>query len=160
MGRIVELFDPNERLLERILSKENLETAWKRVKANHGASGVDGIAIEQFPDHTRPLWSGIRESLLAGTYQPSPVRRVEIPKATGGSRPLGIPTVLDRLIQQANANGHDQRLAQGSRVTICQRAVGSHSLPGNGPVISVNRPVRTRMPGGVGAGGDPPRLPD
>ncbi|MDP1989455.1 MAG: hypothetical protein Q8K00_00405 [Syntrophales bacterium] len=55
MGRIVEPFDPNERLLERILSKENLETAWKRVKANHGAPGVDGIAIEQFPDHTRPL---------------------------------------------------------------------------------------------------------
>ena len=103
MGRIMESFDPNERLLERILSKDNLETAWKRVKANHGAPGVDGIAIEQFPDHTRPLWSVIRESLLAGTYQPSPVRRVEIPKATGGTRPLGIPTVLDRLIQQAIA---------------------------------------------------------
>lgn len=103
MGRIVEPFDPNARLLERILSKENLETAWKRVKANHGAPGVDGIAIEQFPDHTRPLWAGIRESLLAGTYQPLPVRRVEIPKPTGGTRPLGIPTVLDRLIQQAIA---------------------------------------------------------
>jgi len=101
--RVVEPFDPNEYLLERILSKENMERAWKRVKANHGAPGVDGIAIEQFPDHTRPLWSGIRESLLAGTYQPSPVRRVEIPKPTGGSRPLGIPTVLDRLIQQAIA---------------------------------------------------------
>mgnify|MGYP002399457677 CR=1 FL=1 len=103
MGRVVESVDPNERLLERILSKENLEKAWKRVKANHGAPGVDGIAIEQFPDHTRPLWPGIRQSLLAGTYQPSPVRRVEIPKATGGTRPLGIPTVLDRLIQQAIA---------------------------------------------------------
>jgi RNA-directed DNA polymerase len=103
MGRIVEPFDSNERLLERILSKENLETAWKRVKANRGAPGVDGIAIEQFPDHARPLWAGIRESLLAGTYQPSPVRRVEIPKPTGGMRPLGIPTVLDRLIQQAIA---------------------------------------------------------
>ena len=55
MGRVVEPFDPNERLLERILSKENLETAWKRVKANHGAPGVDGISIEQFPDHTRDL---------------------------------------------------------------------------------------------------------
>ena len=103
MGRIVDAFDPNERLLERILSKENLEAAWKRVKANHGAPGVDGISIEQFPDHTRELWGGIRKSLLAGTYQPSPVRRVEIPKPTGGSRPLGIPTVLDRLIQQAIA---------------------------------------------------------
>ena len=101
MGRIVESFDPNERLLERILTKANLETAWRRVKANHGAPGVDGISIEQFPNHTRPLWPGISESLLAGTYQPSPVRRVEIPKATGGTRPLGIPTVLDRLLQQA-----------------------------------------------------------
>jgi RNA-directed DNA polymerase len=99
--RVVEPFDPNERLLERILSKENLATAWKRVKANHGAPGVDGIAIEQFPDHIRPLWAGIRQSLLAGTYQPLPVKRVEIPKPTGGTRPLGIPTVLDRLIQQA-----------------------------------------------------------
>ena len=101
--RVIELFDPKERLLERILSKENLETAWKRVKANHGAPGIDDISIDQFPDHTRPLWVGIRESLLAGTYQPSPVRRVEIPKPTGGMRPLGIPTVLDRLIQQAIA---------------------------------------------------------
>jgi RNA-directed DNA polymerase len=78
-------------------------TAWKRVKANHGAPGVDGISIEQFPDHTRELWGGIRKSLLAGMYQPRPVRRVEIPKPTGGTRPLGIPTVLDRLIQQAIA---------------------------------------------------------
>src|SRR3990170_6576581 len=85
MRRIMESFDPNERLLERILSKENMAAAWKRVKANHGAPGVDGITIEQFPDHTRPLWAGIRESLLAGTYQPSPVKRVEIPKATGGT---------------------------------------------------------------------------
>ena len=95
-GRIMEPFNPNTNLLERILSKENLETAWKRVKANHGAPGVDGIAIEQFPDHTRSLWVGIRESLMAGTHQPLPVRRVEIPKPTGGMRPLGIPTVLDR----------------------------------------------------------------
>ena len=103
MGRVMESFDPNGGLLERILSKENMVTAWKRVKANHGAPGVDGITIEAFPDHTRPLWSGVRESLLAGTYQPSPVRRIEIPKPTGGTRPLGIPTVLDRLIQQAIA---------------------------------------------------------
>jgi RNA-directed DNA polymerase len=99
----MEPFNPNESLLERILSKENVARAWKRVKANHGAPGVDGITIEQFPDHTRSFWAEIRNSLLAGTYQPSPVRRVEIPKPTGGTRPLGIPTVLDRLIQQAIA---------------------------------------------------------
>jgi RNA-directed DNA polymerase len=103
MGRVVEPFNPNDYLLERILSKENMATAWKRVKANHGAPGVDGITIEQFPEHTRLLWAGIRESLYAGSYQPSPVRRIEIPKANGGTRPLGIPTVLDRLIQQAIA---------------------------------------------------------
>ena len=103
MRRVGEPFDPNEHLLELILSKANLKVAWKRVKANHGAPGIDDISIEQFPDHTRALWRGIRESLLAGTYQPLPVRRVEIPKPTGGMRPLGIPTVLDRLIQQAIA---------------------------------------------------------
>ena len=103
MRRVIEPFDPNERLLERILSNENMAMAWKRVRANHGAPGIDGISIEQFPDHTRPLWVGIRKSLLAGRYQPLPVRRAEIPKATGGTRPLGIPTVLDRLIQQAIA---------------------------------------------------------
>jgi len=103
MGRVIEPFNPNERLLERILSNENIGITWKRVKANHGAPVVDGISIEQFPDHTILLWAGIRESLLAGRYQPLPVRRVEIPKATGGTRPLGIPTVLDRLIQQAIA---------------------------------------------------------
>ena len=93
MRRVIELFNPNERLLERILSNENIGMAWKRVKANHGAPGVDGISIEQFPEHTRRLWAKIRRSLLAGRYQPLPVRRVEIPKATGGTRPLGIPTV-------------------------------------------------------------------
>jgi RNA-directed DNA polymerase len=99
----MESFDPNENLLERILSKENMADAWKRVKANQGAPGVDGVSIEQFPEHTRPLWTQIRQALLTGRYQPSPVRRVEIPKANGGTRPLGIPTVLDRLIQQAIA---------------------------------------------------------
>ncbi len=101
--RVMESFDPDENLLMRIFSKENMVEAWKRVKSNQGAPGVDGISIEQFPEHTRPLWAQIRQSLLAGTYQPQPVKRVEIPKATGGTRPLGIPTVLDRLIQQAIA---------------------------------------------------------
>jgi RNA-directed DNA polymerase len=99
----MEPFNPNEDLLERILSNDNIAKAWKRVKANHGAPGVDGITIEQFPDRTRSLWPEIQQSLFAGTYQPLPVKRVEIPKPTGGTRPLGIPTVLDRLIQQAIA---------------------------------------------------------
>jgi RNA-directed DNA polymerase len=93
--------DPDGHLLEQILSRENLQRAWKRVKANKGAPGIDKMSIEEFPEFARKQWDDIRESLLAGTYQPSPVRRVEIPKPTGGTRPLGIPTVLDRLIQQA-----------------------------------------------------------
>jgi RNA-directed DNA polymerase len=101
MGHVMESPDPNEHLLERIFSRENMPKAWKRVKANKGAPGIDGLSIEEFPEFARENWDNIRESLLAGTYQPLAVRRVEIPKATGGTRPLGIPTVLDRLIQQA-----------------------------------------------------------
>jgi RNA-directed DNA polymerase len=77
--------------------------AWKRVKANKGAPGIDNMPVEDFMAYAREHWDEIRSSLLAGTYQPLPVKRVEIPKPTGGTRPLGIPTVLDRLIQQAIA---------------------------------------------------------
>ena len=101
MRRVMESPDPNDHLLERILSRENMRKAWKRVKANKGTAGVDKMSIADFPEYARTHWDSIRESLLAGTYQPLPVRRVEIPKPTGGTRPLGIPTVLDRLIQQA-----------------------------------------------------------
>ena len=103
MGHVIEPPDPNEHLLERIFSRDNMLRAWKRVKANKGASGVDGMSIAEFPSFTRGRWEDIRRSLLEGTYQPSPVLRVEIPKMDGGTRPLGIPTVLDRLIQQAIA---------------------------------------------------------
>lgn len=95
--------DPNVDLLERILSRENMIEAWKRVKANKGAPGIDKMPVDKFMDYARKHWDEIRVSLLAGTYQPLPVKRVEIPKATGGTRPLGIPAVVDRLIQQAIA---------------------------------------------------------
>jgi RNA-directed DNA polymerase len=101
--RVVGIPDPNEYLLERILSRANLSQAWKRVKANRGAPGVDNMPIDDFMAYAREHWEKIRSSIFAGTYTPLPVKRVEIPKATGGSRPLGIPTVLDRLIQQAIA---------------------------------------------------------
>ncbi len=103
MRHVMEQPNPNEDLLERILSRENMRKAWKRVKANKGAAGVDGMSVDQFLAFAREHWTKIRESLLAGTYQPLPVRRVEIPKPMGGKRPLGIPAVLDRLIQQAIA---------------------------------------------------------
>ncbi len=101
MRRVMEQPDPHENLLERVLSRDNVQKAWKRVKANNGVPGIDNMSIEDFPEFARAQWDRIRESLLAGTYQPYPVKRVEIPKPTGGTRPLGIPTVLDRLIQQA-----------------------------------------------------------
>src|SRR3990172_696054 len=103
VGHVMDSSNPNEHLLERMLSRENMQAAWKRIKANQGTAGVDGMSIEAFLDFARDEWENIRKELLAGTYQPLPVRRVEIPKTTGGTRPLGIPTVLDRLIQQAIA---------------------------------------------------------
>lgn len=93
----------NEKMIERILSRENLKRAWKQVKANQGTSGIDRMSISEFPVFARKHWQRIRQQLMEGSYCPSPVRRVEIPKADGGKRPLGIPTVLDRLIQQAIA---------------------------------------------------------
>jgi RNA-directed DNA polymerase len=101
MRRVIESPDPNAHLLERILSRENMQRAWKRVKANKGAPGIDNMSIHEFPDSTREHWNTIRESLSDGSYQPLPVKRVEIPKPSGGKRPLGIPTITDRLIQQA-----------------------------------------------------------
>jgi RNA-directed DNA polymerase len=90
-------------LFERVLSRENMARAWAQVRRNKGAPGVDGLSIADFPDATRPLWPEILTSLRVGRYRPQPVRRVDIPKGNGGTRPLGIPTVLDRLIQQALA---------------------------------------------------------
>ena len=88
-------------LLEKALTRQNLQAAWKRVKANKGAAGADGLDIEQTAQVIRQSWPDIRQSLLAGRYRPSPVRKVMIPKSDGSQRELGIPTVLDRLIQQA-----------------------------------------------------------
>jgi RNA-directed DNA polymerase len=89
------------RLLMAALTRENLRQAWKRVKANKGVAGVDGLDIEQTARHLATAWPSIRDQLQRGTYRPSPVRRVTIPKPDGGERELGIPTVTDRLIQQA-----------------------------------------------------------
>ena len=88
-------------LWEQIFSRENLFTALARVQHNAGAPGIDGMTVEELPDHLRAHWETICARLDAGIYQPSPVRRVDIPKGDGRVRQLGIPTVLDRLIQQA-----------------------------------------------------------
>ena len=92
-------------LLQAVLTRENLRQAWKRVKANKGAAGVDGLDIEQTARHLVTAWPAIRDQLLRGTYRPKSVRRVTIPKPDGGERERGIPTVTDRLIQQALLQG-------------------------------------------------------
>ena len=87
-------------LLEKILSKDNMNLAYKRVCANKGAGGVDEVTVEQLGDYIKENWDGIREQIRNREYKPQPVRRVEIPKPNGGVRKLGIPTVMDRVIQQ------------------------------------------------------------
>lgn len=95
---------PQERtMIEEILEPENLAQAWKRVKANKGAPGIDGMTVEDFPAFARKHWPRIATAIREGSYRPAPVRRVWIPKPDGAKRPLGIPTVLDRVIQQAVA---------------------------------------------------------
>ena len=90
-------------MMEQVLAPENLRTAWRRVKTNAGAPGIDGMNVEAFPAFSREHWPRIRSALMAGSYRPAPVRRVFIPKPDGTQRPLGVPTVLDRVIQQALA---------------------------------------------------------
>ena len=88
-------------LLEEILSRDNMKLAYKKVKANRGASGIDGITIEEIDDYLKENWVNIRDKIRKRKYKPKPVRRVEIPKPDGGVRNLGVPTVVDRIIEQA-----------------------------------------------------------
>ena len=90
-----------EQLMEEVCGRENCKQALRRVKANKGSAGVDGMTVQQLPEYLKQHWPAIREQLLSGAYKPQPVKRVEIPKPDGGVRKLGIPTVLDRFIQQA-----------------------------------------------------------
>lgn len=90
-------------MLEQLLSRGNLLEALKRVEANKGSHGVDGMSVKSLREHIKQNWQTIRQAIEEGTYQPSPVRRVEIPKPNGGTRMLGIPNATDRLIQQAIA---------------------------------------------------------
>jgi len=93
----------NVELWEQVWERENLRTALKRVERNGGAPGIDGMTVRDLPGYLKEHWLEIREALESGAYKPSPVRRVEIPKPDGGVRLLGIPTVIDRLLQQAIA---------------------------------------------------------
>ncbi len=87
--------------MEAVCEQSNCQQALARVKTNQGSAGIDGMTVEELPAYLKQHWPTIREQLLSGTYKPQPVKRVEIPKPDGGMRKLGIPTVLDRFIQQA-----------------------------------------------------------
>lgn len=102
-GKNSEVQDEAETWMEQVLDATNMQSAWQRVRRNGGAPGMDGMTIAEFPAFARQHWERIRAQLRAGTYRPAPVRRVFIPKPDGSQRPLGVPTVLDRVIQQAIA---------------------------------------------------------
>ena len=97
-----ETEDPaeNQRVMEEVCEGENRREALKRVRANQGGPGIDGMTVDELPEYLEQHWPAIREQLLSGTYQPKPVLRVEIDKPDGGVRKLGIPTVVDRVVQQ------------------------------------------------------------
>ena len=123
-----------ENLMEEIVNRDNATAAWLAVKRNRGAAGIDRMTVGELREHLRAHWESIAAKLLAGTYVPSPVRRVEIPKPNGGKRMLGIPTVLDRWIQQMllqelqpifdptfSEHSYGFRPGRGGRKTPCQR---------------------------------------
>ena len=99
--RVTQSPECTEQLMEEVVERENLKQALKRVRSNKGGPGVDKMTVDELPAHLKEHWRTIREQLLQGTYRPQPVKRVEIPKPGGGVRKLGIPTVLDRFVQQS-----------------------------------------------------------
>lgn len=107
-------------LLEKILSKDNMNTAYKRVRANKGVGGVDGVTVEELGDHIKENWDSIRNQIRSREYKPQPVRRVEIPKPNGGVRKLGISTVMDRVIQQ----GIVQEISPMCELLFSERSYG------------------------------------
>lgn len=133
-SRLSESPAEQARLLETILERENMRQALKRVTSNKGAPGVDGMSVAQLRGYLKQHWPKIRQALLADTYRPRPVRRVEVPKPDGGKRPLGIPTVLDRLVQQAIAQRlqliwepHFSETSFGFRPGRCQHDAMRHA---------------------------------
>ena len=136
-------------LLEAALTRQNLQLAWKRVKANQGAAGADGLDIEQTAELLRSRWPDIRQALLQGRYRPSPVRKVLIPKPDGSQRQLGIPTVTDRLIQQAllqvlqpiidpTFSAHSHGFRPGRRAHDAVKAARAYVQSGKRVVVDVD----------------------
>ena len=140
---------PHAALLHVAFTRENLKRAFKKVRSNKGAAGVDGLDIDQTARHLATAWPAIREQLLKGTYRPSPVRRVTIPKPDGGERELGIPTVVDRLIQQAllqvlqpildlTFSEHSYGFRPGRRAQDAVLAAQAHVQSGRRVVVDVD----------------------
>lgn len=136
-------------LLAAALTRENLQRAWRRVRANKGGAGVDGLDIQQTGELLKASWKDVREQVLAGTYRPKPVRRQLIPKADGSKRELGIPTVLDRLIQQAllqvlqplidpTFSEHSHGLRPGRRAHDAVKAARRYVQSGKRVVVDVD----------------------
>ena len=100
-NNITDVSVPEVNLLEKILDRDNMNEAYKRVKSNKGAQGVDGMRVDDLLQYLKLCGASVRQSIMEGKYKPNPVRRVEIPKEGGKTRPLGIPTVVDRVIQQS-----------------------------------------------------------
>ncbi|MEY4564849.1 MAG: hypothetical protein RLZZ618_4126, partial [Pseudomonadota bacterium] len=134
-------------MLEAALTRENLKMAWKRVKANKGGAGVDGLDIEQSTLMLQTKWPQIRQALLTGRYRPEPVRRVMIPKSDGSQRELGMPTVTDRLIQQAlvlqpliapTFSEHSHGFRPGRRAHDAVKAARAYVQSGKRVVVDVD----------------------
>jgi RNA-directed DNA polymerase len=134
---------------EQVFSRANLFAALAKVQANGGAAGVDGMTVEALPDHLRAHWEGIRAKLERGNYEPSPVKRVEIPKPSGGMRALGIPTVQDRMIQQAllqvlsplfepTFSEHSYGFRPGRSAHDAVKAAQEQIAAGNGWVVDID----------------------
>ena len=143
------LEDTGPGLLLAVLARENMQQAWKRVRANKGAAGIDGLGIDETAERLMWEWPVIREQLLRGTYRPQPVRRVTIPKSDGGQRELGIPTVTDRLIQQAllqvlqplldpSFSQHSYGFRPGRSAHQAVRAAQAHVESGRRVVVDVD----------------------
>ena len=138
-------------LMERVVSRPNLKAALKRVRKNKGSPGIDGMTAEELLAYLWEHWARIREELLAGTYQPSPVKRQQIPKSGGGVRELGIPTVLDRFIQQALLQVLQPELRRELfRAQLRFPAEAQRARRGDGG--EALRPGRTPVGGGRGPG--------
>ena len=124
-----ETEDPagTQRLMEEVCERENRREALQRVRANQGSPGIEGMTVDELPEYLEQHWPAIREQLLSGTYKPKPVLRVEIDKPDGGVRKLGIPTVVDRLVQQMV----QQRDAKAERAYAKQSAGASPEEAGS-----------------------------